>query len=84
MHQGMPSNGCIDSTLTCCALEERDSVTRRTVKHERKNNHERIAAQVVAANSPQTLSARSGPERQVRHGYRYEKPVLELKTDLRI
>jgi hypothetical protein len=74
----------MDSTLSCCAMEERESITRRTVKPEKKNNDEPIAAQVFAANASPSLSLRRGPEWQVRSGLRYDKPVLELKTDLRI
>jgi hypothetical protein len=84
MHEGMPASSCMNVSLSCCAMEERESVTRRTVKPEKKNNDEQIAAQVVAANASHSLSSQPGPERQTRSGLRYEKPVLELKTDLRV
>jgi hypothetical protein len=84
MHEGMPSNSCIDTTVTCCALAERDSITRRTVKPEKKSTDEIVGVQVVAAYPLLTLSHRPGPERQLRAGLRFEKPVLELKTDFRI
>jgi hypothetical protein len=65
-------------------MEERESITRRTVKPEKKSTDELVAAQVVAANASPSLSLRPGPEWQLQDGLRYEKPVLELKTDLRI
>jgi hypothetical protein len=54
------------------------------MKPERKSGDEKFAAQVVATNASSFLSPRPGPERRARPGLRYEKPVLELKTDLRI
>jgi adenine-specific DNA glycosylase len=84
MHEGMPPTSCMDSTVSCCAMEERESITRRTLKPEKKNTEEQTAAQVVVANASPSLLSRARPERQMRAGIRYEKPVLELKTDLRI
>lgn len=83
MHEGMPSSTCINTSLTCCAMEERESVTRRTVKPEKKQQGQ-VTAQVQTANLSPNLSPRSGPERELQLGLRYERPVLELKTDLRI
>jgi len=84
MHEGLPPSSCMDSTLSCCALEERESITRRTVKPEKKSTDETVAAQVVVANASHSLSPRPGLEWQLRDGLRYEKPVLESKTDFRI
>jgi len=83
MHEGMPSSTCINTSLTCCAMEERESVTRRTVKPEKKQQGQ-VTAQVQTANLSPNLSPRSGHERELQLGLRYERPVLELKTDLRI
>ncbi len=84
MHEGMPPTSCMSSTMVCCAMEERESVTRRTVKPEKKSTDDSLAAQVATASPFLHLSPRSGPERQLRAGLRFEKPVLELKTDLRV
>ena len=84
MHEGMPSGSCISSTMICCAMEERESVTRRTVKPEKKSTDDSTAAQVATTYPLLPLSPGLGPERQLRAGFRFERPVLELKTDLRI
>jgi hypothetical protein len=72
------------AATSCCAIAEREPVSRRAMKPERKSGKQKFAVQVVATNVSSFLSPRPGPERRVRPGLRYEKPVLELKTDLRI
>ena len=83
MHQGMPTNACGMMTASCCAIVERDSSLRKAMKPEQKTG-DGFAVQVVATNGSSPLSPRPGPERRARPGLRYEKPVLELKTDLRV
>jgi hypothetical protein len=54
------------------------------MKPEQKSGDEQFAAQVVVVNASSLLSPRPGPERRAWPGLRYKKPILELKTDLRI
>jgi hypothetical protein len=54
------------------------------MKPEQKSGDEQFAAQVVVVNVSSPLSPRPGPERRARPGLRYEKPVLDLKTDLQV
>ncbi|HEU5399805.1 MAG TPA: hypothetical protein VFU86_00535 [Terriglobales bacterium] len=68
----------------CCAIAEREPVSRRAMKPERNSGDQKFAVQVVAMSASAVLSPRPGPERRARPGLRYEKSVLELKTDLRI
>jgi hypothetical protein len=83
MHQGMPANACGMSAASCCAIVQRESSSRNAMKPEQKTGDE-FAVQVVATNSSSLLSPRPGPERRITPGLRFEKPVLELKTDLRV
>ncbi len=84
MHQGMLPNSCNVAVTSCCAIAEREPTSRRAMKPERNSGDQKFAAQVVATNASSFLSPRPGPERRTKSGVRYEKPVLELKTDLRI
>ncbi len=84
MHEGLPPTSCMGPMFACCAVAERDAVTRRTAKPEKKSTGEHPAAQVVVAESSNSLSPPPGPVHIAHSGLRYEKPVLELKTDLRI
>lgn len=83
MHEGTPPNSCAGMESTCCAMEERESATRRTARPTKKSSDEQAAPMVLVAESFPTVSP-PGREHAVRPGLRYEKPVLELKADLRI
>jgi len=84
MHQGMLPNSCSMAATSCCAIAEREPTSRRAMKPEPNSGNQKFAVQVVATNVSSLLSLRPGPERRARPGLRYDKPVLELKTDLRI
>ncbi|MGE5112336.1 MAG: hypothetical protein ACM3JB_15840 [Acidobacteriaceae bacterium] len=85
MHEQMLPSSCNTTTATsCCALMLRESPSRRLMKPEPKSGDEQFAAQVVVVNASSLLSPRPGPERRVSPGLRYNKPVLNLKADLRI
>src|SRR5512147_942994 len=83
MHEGMLPKPCsVMAATSCCAIAEREPTSRRAMKPERNSSDQKFAVQVVATNNSSFLSPRPGPERRARPGLRYEKPVLELKTDL--
>jgi hypothetical protein len=84
MHEGMLPNHCGMAASSCCAIVERDPESRRAMKPEFPSGDHEFAVQVMATNASSLLSPRPEPERRTRPGLRYEKPVLELKTDLRI
>lgn len=85
MHEQTLPRSCSTTTATsCCALMQRESPSRRLMKPEQKSGDEQFAAQVVVVNVSSPLSPRPGPERRARPGLRYEKPVLDLKTDLQV
>ncbi len=84
MHEGMLPNSCSMAAASCCAIVESEPTSRRAMKPERRSGDQKFAVQVVATNASSFLSPRSGPERRARPGLLYEKPVLELKTDLRV
>ena len=82
MHQGMLPNSCGMAATSCCAITESEPDSRRAMKPESPSGDQKVAVQVVATTVSSLLSPRPGPERPP--GLRYEKSVLELKTDLRI
>jgi len=84
MHEGMLPKSCSMAATSCCAITEREPVSRRAMKPEQKSGDQKFAVQVMATDVSSLLSPRSRPERRARPGLRYEKPVLELKTDQRI
>lgn len=84
MHEGVLPNSCGLAEARCCAITEREPDSRRAMKPEPPSGDQKFAVQVVATNVSSLLSPRPGPERRARSGSRYEKPVLELKTDLRV
>lgn len=81
MHEGMLPNSAMDSTVSRCAMEERESITRRTVMPEINRPDERVATLAAVANIFPSPAPLPGPARS---GLRFKKPVPELKTDLRI
>lgn len=83
-HPGVLPNSCSMASMSCCAIAEREPTSRRAMKPEPSSAGQKFAVQVVVTNASSLLSPRPGPERRVRQGLRYEKPVLELKTDLRV
>jgi hypothetical protein len=83
-HPGILPNACGMAAANCCAIAEREPDSRRAMKPESPSGDQKFAVQVVATNVSSLLSPRPGPERRTRPGLRYEKPVLELKADLRI
>jgi hypothetical protein len=84
MHKGILPNQCSMAATSCCAIIEREPDSRRAMKPEPPSGDPEFAVQVMATNVSSLLSLRPGPERRARPGLRYEKPVLELKTDLRV
>ena len=84
MHEGLLPRTCGMAEVTCCALVGREETARRTAKPEKSKG----------SDSPDLLMAKAQPglmpemfDRRDRHlegKLRYERPVFDLKTDMRI
>ncbi len=68
--------------VTCCAILGRDEA-RRTAKPE-KSSREQKTELAMADYKGRPAPALERLDRHLRDGLRYERPVFDLKTDLRI
>ena len=84
MHEGLLPRTCGMAEVTCCALVGREETARRTAKPEKSKGND----------SPDLMMAKAQPrlmpemfdrrDRHLQDGLHYERPVFDLKTDMRI
>ncbi len=83
VQQGPMPNSCGSSAAECCAVTTRDDSERRTAKPERSTRGEQ-PAQIASRSSVELQSPGRQKISELTEGTRYERPVFDLKTDLRI
>ena len=73
---------CGMTELACCTIPSREE-TRRTARVEKRNGNE--DPELALAKAPPGEEQRAGEQvdGNLRDGFRYERPVFDLKTDLR-
>lgn len=80
--EGTLPRTCGMAEVSCCAIVGRDE-TRRTAKPE-KTSRDQKPVLVEAEYQTRSAPVLERRDRHLRDGLRYEKPVFDLKTDLRI
>lgn len=81
--QGTMPRSCGMSEVACCAVTGREE-TRSTAKPEKTHGDEAPTLQLANSRSRPSLPMFDRRDRHLCDGLRFEKPVFDLKTDLRI
>ena len=74
---------CGMAELACCTLTAREE-SRRTAKTEKRKSNETPELALANELSSPSIAGFSERDRHLCDGLRYEKPVFDLKTDLRV
>ncbi len=82
VQQGPMPNNCGTSTAECCAVTTRDDSDRSTAKPERNTREKQPS--LVASRSSGESDVRWRKTSELIQGLHYDRPVFDLKTDLRI
>ncbi len=84
MHEGMLPTPCGGAVASCCPDASSEETNRRSARTEKNKSDDQHPEQrtLAAANAIRPPSLPRNP--YLRDGTRYERPVFELKTDLRI
>jgi hypothetical protein len=84
MDEGQMPQTCGMAQVSCCALMGREQTARRAAKPENTKGNETPALLLTKARPGPTSASFDRRDRHLSDGLRYEKPVFDLKTDLRV
>lgn len=84
MHEGLMPRTCGMAELSCCAVMGREPTARRAAKPENTKGNETPSLLLAKIRSGPSAASFDRRDRHLSDGLRFEKPVFDLKTDLRV